>query len=155
MSLLSIGVGFQGNLTGRNNIMISGLLLGFTEQQILDRMEEIIEFSGLKEFIDKPVKTYSSGMYSKLGFSIGVILETDILLVDEVLSVGDEQFRKKSFDKMRQLIADKNRTVVIVSHSMGQIQSLCDEVIWLHDGKIKMQGQARLVVKEYMEFWRR
>lgn len=154
ISLLSIGVGFQGNLTGRNNIVISGLLLGFSEKEVLDKMEDIIEFSELADFIDKPVKTYSSGMYSKLGFSINAILETDILLVDEVLSVGDEQFRKKSFKKMKELINDKKRTVIIVSHNLGQIQELCTSVIWLHDGCIKEYGETKKVISSYKEYFR-
>ena len=116
VSLLSIGVGFQRELTGRENIILSGMLLGFSEKAVRERMEEIIEFSELGKFIDAPVRTYSSGMYSKLTFSITAILETDIMLIDEVLSVGDARFKKKSYNKMKQLISDENRTVVMVSH---------------------------------------
>ena len=116
VSLLSIGVGFQRELTGRENIILSGMLLGFSEKAVRERMEEIIEFSELGKFIDAPVRTYSSGMYSKLAFSITAILETDIMLIDEVLSVGDARFKKKSYNKMKQLISDENRTVVMVSH---------------------------------------
>ena len=104
VSLLSIGVGFQRELTGRENIILSGMLLGFSEKAVRERMEEIIEFSELGKFIDAPVRTYSSGMYSKLAFSITAILETDIMLIDEVLSVGDARFKKKSYNKMKQLI---------------------------------------------------
>ena len=114
VSLLSIGVGFQRELTGRENIILSGMLLGFSEKAVRERMEEIIEFSELGKFIDAPVRTYSSGMYSKLAFSITAILETDIMLIDEVLSVGDARFKKKSYNKMKQLISDENRTVVMV-----------------------------------------
>ena len=117
VSLLSIGVGFQKELTGRENIVLSGMLLGFGEEEIKKKTEEIIEFSELEEFIDMPVRTYSSGMYSKLAFSITAILETDIMLIDEVLSVGDHKFKKKSYKKMKQLIGKKDRTVVIVSHN--------------------------------------
>ena len=115
VSLLSIGVGFQKKLTGRENILLSGMLLGFSEEEIRERMPDIIEFSELGKFIDRPVRTYSSGMHSKLAFSITAILETEIMLVDEVLSVGDAKFKKKSFKKMKQLINDKDRTVVIGS----------------------------------------
>ena len=117
VSLLSIGVGFQKKLSGRENIYLSGMLLGFTEKQVAEKLEEIIEFSGLGTFIDKPVRTYSSGMYSKLAFSITAILETEIMLIDEVLSVGDARFKAKSYEKMKQLITNEDRTVIIVSHS--------------------------------------
>ena len=152
VSLLSIGVGFQKKLTGRENIILSGMLLGFTEQQVRERMDEIIAFSELGAFIDKPVKTYSSGMYSKLAFSITAIMETEIMLIDEVLSVGDAKFKKKSYKKMRQLIKDSNRTVVVVSHSAGTIKKLCTSVLWLHDGNIKMQGSVEEVMPLYEEF---
>ena len=111
VSLLSIGVGFQKQMSGRENIILSGMLLGFTEQQVRAKMDEIIEFAGLGKFIDMPVKTYSSGMHSKLAFSITAVLETDIMLIDEVLSVGDAKFKKKSYQKMKELIMDDNRTV--------------------------------------------
>ena len=143
VSLLSIGVGFQRELTGRENIILSGMLLGFSEKAVRERMEEIIEFSELGKFIDAPVRTYSSGMYSKLAFSITAILETDIMLIDEVLSVGDARFKKKSYNKMKQLISDENRTVVMVSHDTKTLDGLCDEILWLHDGEIKMYGNVR------------
>ena len=140
VSLLSIGVGFQKKLSGRENILLSGILLGFTA------------FSELGDFIDLPVKTYSSGMYSKLAFSITAILETEIMLVDEVLSVGDAKFKKKSFKKMRQLISNKERTVVIVSHNSDTINRLCNSVLWIHDGLVKMQGTTQEVMPKYEEF---
>lgn len=152
VSLLSIGVGFQSNLTGYQNIILSGLLLGFTEKQIRGKLDEIIEFSELGSFIHKPVKTYSSGMYSKLAFSITVILETDILLIDEVLSVGDVAFREKSFNRMKKLIGDENRTVIIVSHSSNTIRDLCSHVIWMHNGVIKKTGDPVEVIGEYNRF---
>lgn len=151
VSLLSIGVGFQAQQTGRTNIMLSGLLLGFNENQIKEKMEEIIEFADLGDFIDRPVRTYSSGMYSKLAFAITAILETDIMLIDEVLSVGDESFKKKSFEKMQQLIRNKNRTVVIVSHSMNAIKDLCERAIWLQNGEIVMKGETEAVVNAYLK----
>ena len=152
VSLLSIGVGFNKALTGRENIYLSGLLLGFTEEQVREKEQEIIEFSELGKFIDKPVKTYSSGMHSKLAFSITAVLESEIMLIDEVFSVGDAKFKKKSYKKMKELIEQKDRTVVIVSHNMNTIESLCDTVIWLHDGEIKMQGPTKEVLEQYNEF---
>jgi len=152
ISLLSIGVGFQKELSGRENIVLSGLLLGFTEHQIADRMNEIIKFSELGDFIDAPVRTYSSGMYSKLAFSITAILETDIILIDEVLSVGDVRFRKKSYQKMRELITDANRTVVIVSHDKKTILDLCDKVLWINDGELVQYGDTIPVLEAYEEF---
>lgn len=152
ISLLSIGVGFNGDLTGRKNILLSGLLLGFPEEQIKEKMEEIIEFSELGEFIDRPVRTYSSGMYSKLAFAITASLETDIMLIDEVLSVGDEHFKKKSYNKMKELIKQENKTVVIVSHNTQTLQELCNRVMWLHDGQIKKIGAPKEVLSEYKAY---
>ncbi len=152
VSLLSIGVGFKKNISGRENILLSGMLLGFPKNYIKEKMDEIIEFSELGDFIDKPVRTYSSGMYSKLAFSVTAILETEIMLIDEVLSVGDEHFRKKSLAKMKSLISDKNRTVVIVSHSITTLKELCTQVMWMHEGEIKMLGNPDEVLKKYKEF---
>ena len=149
VSLLSIGVGFQKKLSGYENIFLSGLLLGYSEKQILDRIDEIIEFSELGDFIYKPVSTYSSGMYSKLAFSITAILETDIILIDEVLSVGDIRFKQKSYNKMKELISDENRTVIIDSHSSKTLKTLCDRVLWLDDGVLKGDGKAEEIVKKY------
>ena len=128
------------------------MLLGFSEKQIAEKEKEIIEFADIGEFIDKSVKTYSSGMYSKLAFAITAILETDIMLIDEVLSVGDVKFKKKSYDKMKELIEDDNRTVIIVSHSLNTIVELCDEVVWLDDGVVKLIGKPKDVVREYKKF---
>ena len=152
VSLLSIGVGFQTALTGRENILLSGMLLGFTEAQVRQRMDEIIEFSELGKFIDAPVRTYSSGMHSKLAFSITAILETDIILIDEVLSVGDSHFKKKSYAKMKELISDADRTVVIVSHESKTIRSLCDKVLWINDGELVRYGDTAEVLDAYEEF---
>ena len=152
VSLLSIGVGFQKKLTGRENILLSGLLLGFSEEQVRAKMDEIINFAGLGKFIDMPVKTYSSGMYSKLAFSITAILEADIMLIDEVLSVGDAKFKKKSYNKMKELISNEDRTVVIVSHSSQQLQELCTSILWLHEGELRMQGETKEVLEAYEEF---
>jgi len=152
ISLLSIGVGFNRKLTGKENIYLSGMLLGFTEEQIKEKEKEIIDFADIGSFINKPVKTYSSGMYSKLAFAITAILETDIMLIDEVLSVGDVKFKEKSYNKMKELISDEHRTVIIVSHSLGTIRDLCNEVLWLHDGEIKMIGKPDDVIPKYEEF---
>lgn len=152
VSLLSIGVGFQRELSGRENIMLSGMLLGFDREFIKSKMDEIIAFSELGKFIDMPVRSYSSGMYSKLAFSITAILETDIMMIDEVLSVGDAKFKKKSYNKMKALINDKDRTVLIVSHSGETLRKLCSSILWLHDGEIRMQGPTNEVLDAYEEF---
>ena len=131
---------------------MSGMLLGFTEKQIREHMDEIIEFSELGKFIDAPVRTYSSGMHSKLAFSITAILETDIILIDEVLSVGDTRFKKKSYKKMKELISDKNRTVLIVSHDLKSIANLCTKVLWINDGEFVKYGDTKTILAEYEEF---
>lgn len=152
VSLLSIGVGFIPELSGRDNIMLSGLLLNFTEKEILEKIDKIIEFSELGKFIDYPVRTYSSGMYSKLAFSITTSLETDIILIDEVLSVGDEHFKKKSQKRMKELINNETRTVLIVSHSLSTLEELCDKVLWLDEGHLKTLGDTRTVLDQYREY---
>lgn len=152
VSLMALGVGFKDNLTGRDNISLSGMLLGFSEKQIQEKMQEIIDFAEIGEFIDRPVRTYSSGMHSKLAFAITAMLETDIMLVDEVLSVGDERFKKKSLNKMKELINDNNRTVIIVSHSIETLKSLCDRVMWIHDGEMRELGEPKEVLEHYVKF---
>ena len=154
ISLLSIGVGFQKQLTGYENIFLSGMLLGYSKEQIEEKVKDIIEVSELGDFIYKPVRSYSSGMYSKLAFSITAILETDIMLIDEVLSVGDIHFKEKSYNKMKELISDDKRTVVIVSHNSKTIIELCDKVIWLHEGLIKDEGDPETIMNEYEQFMR-
>jgi len=154
ISLLSIGVGFQKSLTGYENIYLSGMLLGFSKEEIAEKFQEIVEFSELGDFINKSVSSYSSGMYSKLAFSITAILETDIILIDEVFSVGDVKFKEKSYNKMKSLIDDDKRTVIIVSHSSKSLIDLCDRVIWIHDGKIKEIGESKTVVNNYEEYMR-
>lgn len=155
LSLLAIGIGFQTTLSGYENIFLSGLLLGFTEKEIRARLPEIIEFSELGDFIYKPVQTYSSGMHSKLAFSITAFLDTEIILIDEVLSVGDMSFREKSYAKMKEIISHKDKTVMIVSHSNVSILELCDDVLWIHDGLVKEYGPAAKVVENYEGFMRR
>lgn len=152
ISLMAIGVGFKGDISGRENIISSGLLMGYTLEYIQAKMDEIIEFSELGHFIDKPVRTYSSGMYSKLSFAVTSVLETDIMLIDEVLSVGDEHFKKKSYKKMQDMIMDRTKTVLIVTHNLGMLDKICDRVIWLHEGEIKKMGNPEAVLAEYEEF---
>ena len=154
ISLLSIGVGFQKQLTGYENIFLSGMLLGYSKEQIEEKVNDIIEFSELGDFVYRPVRSYSSGMYSKLAFSITAILETDIMLIDEVLSVGDIHFKEKSYNKMKELISNDDRTVVIVSHNSNTIKELCNKVIWLHEGLIKAQGDPKDIMDKYEAFMR-
>lgn len=151
VSLMAIGIGFNGNNTGRENILKSGMLLGCELDYIKDRIDDIIEFSELGEFIDRPVRTYSSGMYSKLSFAVTAILDTDIMLVDEVLSVGDEHFRKKSFKKMEELMLS-DRTVLIVSHATDTLKKFCDKILWINDGKLVSFGETEEILSEYDKF---
>lgn len=151
VSLLSLGVGFNADLSGMDNIYLSGMLMGFTEAEIQEKCDEIVAFSELGDAVYRPVKTYSSGMHSKLAFSIAVTLRTDIILVDEVLSVGDIRFRKKSHEKMEALIKDRDTTVIIVSHNMNEIKQLCDRVMWLEQGQLRAIGPTEPLVKEYLE----
>ncbi|RKI88671.1 ABC transporter ATP-binding protein [Parablautia intestinalis] len=150
VSLMAIGIGFNANNTGRENILKSGMLLGCKMSYIKEHMDEIIEFSELGDFIDRPVRTYSSGMYSKLSFAVTAILDTDIMLVDEVLSVGDEKFRKKSFKKMEQLM-QSDRTVLIVSHATNTLEQFCNRVLWINDGQFMMIGETDTVLAAYNE----
>lgn len=152
VSLLSIGVGFNRRLSGRENIYLSGLLLGYDEESIAAKERAIADFSELGPFLDKPVQTYSSGMYSKLAFSITAMLETDIILIDEVLSVGDAQFKRKSYKRMRELISGERRTVLIVSHDMRTLEELCGEILWLDAGRVVRKGPAGEVLAAYRAF---
>ena len=155
ISLMSIGVGFNEEATGRKNIILSGMLLGFSEEEMLKKTPEIIEFAEIGDFIDMPVRTYSSGMHSKLAFAITANLDTDIMLVDEVLSVGDERFKKKSLAKMKALITDEDRTVIMVSHDMNTMKELCNRVLWLNDGELREIGKPEEVIKNYREYMNR
>ncbi len=148
VSLMAIGIGFNPNNTGRENILKSGMLLGCELDYVKEHMEEIIEFSELGDFIERPVRTYSSGMYSKLSFAVTAILDTDIMLVDEVLSVGDEHFRQKSYKKMEELMMS-DRTVLIVSHATNTLKKFCNQVLWINDGKFVKLGETEAVLDEY------
>lgn len=151
VSLMAIGIGFNPNNTGRENILKSGMLLGCELDYVKEHMDEIIEFSELGDFIERPVRTYSSGMYSKLSFAVTAILDTDIMLVDEVLSVGDEHFRQKSYKKMEELMLS-DRTVLIVSHATDTLKKFCNQVLWINDGKFMKLGDTEEVLAEYDEF---
>jgi ABC-type polysaccharide/polyol phosphate transport system ATPase subunit len=155
VSLMALGVGFKENLSGRENIVLSGMLLGFSEKEIERRIPEIIEFAEIGDFIDRPVRTYSNGMYSKLAFAITVTLETDIMLVDEVLSVGDEGFKKKSLARMKEIISDRDRTAIIVSHDMKTLRNICDHMLWLHGGEVMEYGEPSMVMEHYRKFMAR
>lgn len=152
INLLALGVGFTSELTGIENIFLNGMLLGFSKKQINEVKDNIIEFSELGEFIYKPMKTYSSGMISRLGFSVAIHLKPEVLLIDEVLSVGDTKFRKKSYEAIKKIIEDEDTTVVIVTHSMGTVKDLCDYVIWLEKGKEVVSGKAIEILNLYEEF---
>ena len=151
VSLMAIGIGFNPNNTGRENILKSGMLLGCDLSYVKARMDEIIEFSELGDFIEMPVRTYSNGMHSKLSFAVTAILDTDIMLVDEVLSVGDEHFRQKSYNKMEELMLS-GRTVLIVSHATETLKKFCNQVLWINDGKFMKLGNTEEVIDEYDRF---
>lgn len=149
-SLLEVGTGFQRELSGRSNIYLNASILGMTRSEVNELFDEIVEFSGVGEFIDMPVKNYSSGMYSRLAFAIAAHVTGDILLVDEVLSVGDAQFRKKSLSRMSQMMDAKERTVLFVSHSMDAVMRFCDRTIWLDHGTLRAFGPSDEVIREYL-----
>ena len=149
--LLALGAGFEQDLTGKENIYLNGLLLGQTKDQIDEKMDEIIEFSELGEFIYEPVRTYSSGMRSRLAFAIAITIDPEILLVDEVLGVGDQAFREKSKTAILEKIK-QNRTVIIVTHSPSLVRELCDRCVWIHVGEQKEVGEANEVVTNYVQF---
>ena len=148
--LLALGAGFDHNYSGRENIYLNGAILGYDKKFLESKYDEIVEFSELEEFIDFPVKNYSSGMLAKLGFSIATIVEPDILIIDEVLGVGDVNFQKKSSDKIRSLM-DKGTTVLLVSHSIPQIRQLCDKAIWIDQGRIVEIGEVNEVCNHYLK----
>jgi lipopolysaccharide transport system ATP-binding protein/teichoic acid transport system ATP-binding protein len=150
-TLLSLGVGFNRKLTGRQNVVLGGLAAGLTRAELAEKYDEIVEFSELGDFMDMPMRTYSSGMYGRLAFAVAVTMHPDILIIDEALSVGDARFRKKSFERMRQLCGE-DRTILLVSHALGSIEKLCDEAIWLDKGRIQMWDEPHAVVEAYTDF---
>ena len=146
--MLELGSGFDPELTGRENVFLNGAILGYTEAFLKEQFDDILEFSELGEFIDMPLKTYSSGMMMRLAFSVATIVQPEILIVDEILAVGDEAFQRKSRAKMLELMGG-GTTVLYVSHSLDQIRELCNRVIWLDHGKVVMQGEASEVCDAY------
>ena len=149
-SLLELGAGFHPDFSGRENIYFNASIFGLTRKEIDERLEEIIEFSELRNFIDNPIRTYSSGMFMRLAFAVAINVNADILLVDEILSVGDEHFQNKCIEKMLEL-KNEGKTMVFVTHSMESVKKLCTRAIWLYNGEIEMDGQAMDVIKKYVE----
>ena len=148
-SLLEVGSGFHLELSGRENIYLNGSILGMSKKDIDSKFDEIVDFSGVERFLDQPVKNYSSGMYVRLGFSIAINVDPDILVVDEVLSVGDEEFQRKSFQKFREL-KKQGKTIILVTHAMPVVRDLCDSVTWLNNGVLRQSGPAQAVVDAYL-----
>ena len=149
-SLLELGAGFHDDFTGRENIYFNASIFGLTRKEIDKRINQIIKFSELEKFIDNPVRTYSSGMYMRLAFSIAINVEADILLIDEILAVGDQHFQEKCFAKLEEL-KKSNKTIVIVSHSLDSIKKLCDRAVWINNGKIQADGECTEVIEKYLE----
>lgn len=149
-SLLELGAGFHPDFSGRENIYFNASIFGLTKKQIDDRLEQIIEFSELQDFIDNPVRTYSSGMFMRLAFAVAINVDADILLVDEILSVGDQHFQEKCINKMKEL-KKQGVTMVFVTHSLQSARELCDRAIWLSKGEVKLDGNTNEVIDKYLE----
>ena len=149
-SLLELGAGFHDDFTGRENIYFNASIFGLTHSEIDERIDDIIEFSELGEFIDNPVRTYSSGMYMRLAFSVAINVDAEILLIDEILAVGDQHFQDKCFNKLREL-RDSDKTIVIVSHSLDSIRKLCTRGVWINKGHVRMDGDINEVIDEYLK----
>ena len=150
-SLIELGAGFHPDMSGRENIYTNASIFGLTKKEIDERLDDIIEFSELRQFIDNPVRTYSSGMYMRLAFSVAINVDADILLIDEILAVGDANFQAKCFNKLREIKAN-GTTIVIVSHSLGQIEQICDRSIWIKNGHIEMEGKPKDVHLQYLDY---
>ena len=150
-SLIELGAGFHPDMSGRENIYINASIFGLNRKEIDARMDEIISFSELEDYIDNPVRTYSSGMYMRLAFSVAINVNSEILLIDEILAVGDAGFQEKCFNKLREIKA-QGTTIVLVSHSMGQIEKLCDRSIWIHEGLVREEGPPQDVGFHYLEY---
>lgn len=149
-SLLELGAGFHPDFTGRENIYFNAAIFGLTKEEIDKRVDTIIEFSELGDFIDSPVRTYSSGMYMRLAFSVAINVDAEIILIDEILAVGDQHFQDKCFEKLEEL-AQSDKTIVIVSHSLESVKQLCKRAIWIRDGKLEMDGSCKEVIDEYIK----
>lgn len=149
-SLLELGAGFHPDFSGRENIYFNASIFGLTKKEIDNRLEQIIEFSELGKFIDNPVRTYSSGMFMRLAFAVAINVDAEILLVDEILSVGDQHFQEKCLNKMKEL-KEEGKTMVFVTHSLESVKQLCNRAVWLHNGEIKKDGQPEEVIEEYLK----
>ncbi|MBI4215422.1 MAG: ABC transporter ATP-binding protein [Parcubacteria group bacterium] len=149
VSLLELGAGFHYELTGRENIYLNGTLMGLTKKEIDSKFDSIAAFSGVEQFIDTAVQGYSSGMFLRLGFAIAIHLEPEILLIDEVLTVGDYEFQQKCLDKIQEL-REQNVTIILISHNLDQVRQFCDRVIWLEQGRIALIGRAEEVIAHYL-----
>ena len=149
-SLLELGAGFHPDFSGRENIYFNASIFGLTKKQIDERIDKIIEFSELGNYIDNPVRTYSSGMYMRLAFAVAINVDADILLVDEVLAVGDQHFQDKCIAKMKEL-KEEGKTMVFVTHSLGTVKDFCNRAVWLSNGEIKMDGEPDGVIEEYLK----
>ncbi|HEY4492683.1 MAG TPA: ABC transporter ATP-binding protein, partial [Acidobacteriota bacterium] len=148
-ALIELGAGFHPEISGRENIFINGIMLGLSRKSIVERFDQIVQFAELEDFIDQPVKTYSSGMFMRLGFAVAVNVDPDILLVDEVLAVGDEAFQHKCLDKINEF-KKRGKTIVLVTHSLGMVELLCDSAMWLKKGEVKSIGDPRMVCGAYL-----
>ena len=149
-SLLELGAGFHPDFSGRENIYFNASIFGLSKKDIDARLDEIIDFSELREFIDNPVRTYSSGMYMRLAFSVAINVDADILLIDEILAVGDQHFQDKCFSKLEEL-RDSDKTIVIVTHNLNSIKKLCNRAIWINNGEVKMDGSCNEIVDAYLK----
>lgn len=150
--MLELGAGFDGELSGRENVFLNGAILGYGKEFLENKYKEILDFSELGEFINMPIRNYSSGMMMRLAFSVATVVEPEILIADEILAVGDEGFQNKSKARMLELMGG-GTTVLFVSHSIKQIEEMCDRVIWLENHKIKMDDTAQIVCSEYRKYW--
>src|ERR671910_1899443 len=148
-ALIELGAGFHPEISGRENVFINGIMLGLTKREIQQRFDEIVEFAELKGFIDAPVKTYSSGMYMRLGFAVAVHVDPEVLLVDEVLAVGDQGFTHKCLDKFAEF-RRRNKSILLVTHSLGMVERFCDEALWLDSGRIRGSGDPKRIVGAYI-----
>ena len=149
-SLLELGAGFHPDFTGRENIYFNASIFGLTRKQIENRIQDIIDFSELGELIDTPVRTYSSGMYMRLAFSVAINVDAEILLIDEILAVGDQHFQSKCFEKLMEL-KNSDKTIVIVSHNLDSVRKLCNRGIWIYNGEVRLDGEVNHVVDEYLK----
>ncbi len=149
-SLLELGAGFHPDFTGRENIYFNASIFGLTRPEIESRIDDIISFSELGDYIDNPIRTYSSGMYMRLAFSVAINVDAEILLIDEILAVGDQHFQEKCFDKIKELKKSK-KTIVLVTHDMNAVTNICERAVWLSDGRIRMDGNAKKVAEKYLE----